>query len=79
MDTNLQNLKSLVADFAVVDPDQVTGTDTLGELGLDSLDLLQLGLEIEDEFGIELPEGSGLVRENSISDLHDLIEQLQAA
>lgn len=79
MDTTLENLRSLIADFAIVDPVSINLTDTLGSLGLDSLDLLQLGLEVEEEFEIELPEGSGLVRETAVAELHDLIQTLQAA
>lgn len=78
MDT-LTNLLALVADHAVVDADQIGHTDTLGSLGLDSLDLVELVLDVEEQFEIDLPETLHPETTTSIAELHDLIQTLQAA
>ena len=39
-----------------VDPDMISPEATLTELGLDSLTIVELLFDVEDEFGIEVPE-----------------------
>ncbi len=39
-----------------VDPDTISPEATLTELGLDSLTIIELLFDVEDEFGIEVPE-----------------------
>ena len=39
-----------------VDPDAISPEATLTELGLDSLTIIELLFDVEDEFGIEIPE-----------------------
>ena len=39
-----------------VDPDAISPEATLTELGLDSLTIVELLFDVEDEFGIEVPE-----------------------
>ena len=39
-----------------VDPDTISPEATLTELGLDSLTIVELLFDVEDEFGIEVPE-----------------------
>lgn len=50
------NLTALIEDYIVVDPGTVQATDSLSSLGIDSLDLTKLILEIEDLFEIELAD-----------------------
>jgi hypothetical protein len=69
----LTAIKALIADFAVLDVAQIRPADTLGDLGLDSLDLIQLVLEIE------VPEARHPETSTRISEIHDLIQTLQAA
>ena len=39
-----------------VDPEAISPEATLTELGLDSLTVVELLFDVEDEFGIEVPE-----------------------
>ena len=79
MDPTLTNLRSLIAEHAVIDADQIGITDTLADIGLDSLDIIELVLEIEEHFEIEIAEDQYPDTSTSVAHLHDLIETLQAA
>lgn len=47
----------VLKNFEKVDPNSVTNkSHFINDLGLDSLDAVEVGLAIEDEFGIEIPE-----------------------
>ena len=51
----LDQIISLVAEKAMLDPDQVSPTSTLDDLGIDSLTVVELIFAIEETFGIEVP------------------------
>jgi acyl carrier protein len=44
------------ADFKKVSPEQITMDTTFDELGFDSLDGLNLVFELEEEFGLTIPD-----------------------
>jgi len=48
---------------------------TFDDLGLDSLDKIEIKLSIEDDFGIELPEDSFAGDVQTVKDAIDLVEQ----
>ncbi len=53
MEDDFEKLKNIIADVLNVDPDEITEETTLtDDLGADSLDLYQILMGIEDEFGI---------------------------
>ena len=54
----LEKVKDLIADqLDVADKDSITeGSSITDDLGADSLDVVDLVLALEDEFGIEIPE-----------------------
>lgn len=55
MDEDLKKLKAIIADVLNVDPDEITTDLTLADdLGADSLDLYQILMGIEEEYGITL-------------------------
>ena len=55
----------VIKNFEKVDPNSVTNkSHFINDLGLDSLDAVEIGLAIEDEFGVEIPEQ---VAENILS------------
>ncbi|KAL2196399.1 hypothetical protein P885DRAFT_78126 [Corynascus similis CBS 632.67] len=57
----------------VEDPSEVTETTSfIDDLGLDSIDLVELRMDIEQEFSIEIPDGDGEYLKN-ISDVVDFI------
>lgn len=53
----LEKVKSILAEQFDVDEDKVTAdTDLQEDLGADSLDVVDLLMSIEDEFGVEVPD-----------------------
>ena len=52
----LEKVKELIVDGLGVDEDQVVESASFTEdLGADSLDLFELVMSIEDEFGVKIP------------------------
>jgi acyl carrier protein len=49
-------LAEVLSEKYDVDPDAISPEATLTELGLDSLTIVELLFDVEDEFGIEVPE-----------------------
>jgi len=47
-------LKEMLAETANCDADKITMDTTFAELGIDSLDIVDLVMKIEDELGVEL-------------------------
>lgn len=53
MDEELKRLRAIIADVLNVDPDEITKETTfVDDLGADSLDLYQIVMGIEEEFGL---------------------------
>lgn len=54
----LEKVKDLIADqLDVADKDSITeGSSITDDLGADSLDVVDLVMALEDEFGVEIPE-----------------------
>ena len=51
-----EKLKKVIADVLNVDPEEITMETTfVDDLGADSLDVFQIIMGIEEEFGIEVP------------------------
>ncbi|HVJ94655.1 MAG TPA: acyl carrier protein, partial [Labilithrix sp.] len=55
-DELVERLRAMVCATLRVDPERVTLDVSLLELGADSLDLTQLVLDIEEAFGVTIPE-----------------------
>ncbi|MCI6061304.1 MAG: acyl carrier protein [Dorea sp.] len=52
----LEQIKTMIAENLGVNEDAITEGATFKEdLGADSLDLFELAMALEDEFGIEIP------------------------
>ncbi len=57
MDQEFIKLKNIIADVLNVDPDEITVESTFADdLGADSLDLYQIVMGIEEEYGISVPQ-----------------------
>lgn len=57
MDQELTKIKEIIADVLNVDPDEITEDTTFADdLGADSLDLYQILMGIEEEFGISVDQ-----------------------
>ena len=53
----LEKVKAILAEQVDVEEDKVTAdTDLQEDLGADSLDVVDLLMSIEDEFGVEVPD-----------------------
>ena len=51
-----EKLQEIIADVLNVDPNEVTMETTFADdLGADSLDLFELVMAMEEEFGVEIP------------------------
>ena len=48
-------IREIIAEQAMLDPDQVTDTATPAELGIDSLGLVESIFALEEEFDISIP------------------------
>lgn len=47
-------IKTLIANHLDIDEAEITTETTFEDLGIDSLDTVELMMEVEDEFGIEV-------------------------
>jgi len=53
----LEKMKSIIVEYVEVDPDEITMETSLkSDLGLSSLALMNVLVDLEDEFGIEIDE-----------------------
>lgn len=50
-----EQIKKIVVDILQVDEKEVTIESSLIDLGADSLDIVELMMEFEEHFGIEIP------------------------
>ena len=48
---------ALLADHLDIDVSEITAETTFEDLGVDSLDTVEILMEMEDEFGVELKPG----------------------
>jgi acyl carrier protein len=69
-----EKLKKIISEQLEVDQSIISETSTItGDLGADSLDLVDLAMSIEDEFDIELSDDA-LEKIKTVSDLVAYIE-----
>ena len=54
---SIEKIKELVADHLEIDVAEITDTTTFKDLDADSLDTVEILMEIEDEFGVEVKQG----------------------
>ncbi len=67
-------LRRVIAKQAHLDPSVITSSSTLSELGVTSLDLVEIIMTIEDEFDVTVPVDAAEAWNNykSVADLVDL-------
>ena len=53
----IERVKALLADHLDIDVSEITDETTFEDLGVDSLDTVEILMEMEDEFGIEIKPG----------------------
>lgn len=49
-----EKIKTLFAEHLDIDEDTITLETTFEDLGIDSLDTVEIMMEVEDEFGVEV-------------------------
>lgn len=53
----LEKVKELLAEHLEMDAAEITEATTFEDLGVDSLDAVEIMMEMEDEFGVEIKPG----------------------
>lgn len=70
-----EKLQNIIADVAGVEPSEIKPETTfVADLGLDSLDVYQIVVGIEDEFKIQVPDDA-IEHVTSVQDAADLIKK----
>jgi acyl carrier protein len=76
-------IDSIIVKRTKVDPSLLTSNAQLSDLGIDSLDLIEVVFDLEDKFGIEIPFNANSVSAMSdsaslqtLGDVHDTVRKL---
>ena len=71
-----ERIKTALASQFEVDPEKITrDTDIMKDLGADSLDLVELIMTLEDEYGINITDES-VYEHKTVGEIADFIESL---
>ncbi|CAK0756866.1 Acyl carrier protein [Gammaproteobacteria bacterium] len=71
---DIEKVRQIIAEFLRVEPDSVKDNSKMtDDLGADSLDLVELCFELEEEFGIEMPD-DGIKQWMSVLDVINLVK-----
>lgn len=70
----MDKMKEIEEIFAKIKKDNIDPSAELRTLGLDSLDLVEIMMDIEDEFGIQF-ENDEMVGFKTIGDVYSAIEK----
>ena len=77
MDDIFEKVKKVVVDQLGVEPDEVNIDSTfIDDLGADSLDIVELIMAFEEEFGIEIPDEAA-EKIKTVQDVVTYIDQHQ--
>ena len=69
----LEILKNVIAEVLSVDPNEIhEDTTFIDDLGADSLDLVELVMAMEEEFGVEIPDSDA----ESILTVEDVVKYI---
>ena len=75
MATTLERMKSVICDYTDLKPSDITEeTNIRTDLSLNSLELVNLAVAIEDEFDVEIPDREALGLE-TVADAIAIIEK----
>ena len=75
-DDDKNKIFEIIAEELGVDKGSLSeSTSFVNDLNADSLDIANLAMEFEDEFGVELPEGD----ENAINTIGDVLKLIEEA
>lgn len=72
-------LREITADVLRLDPDEIDpDTEFVDDLDADSLDMIEIAMAVEDEYGIEIPD-ERLEDVEDLSDFEDVVEERRSA
>ena len=72
----LDQIKELLATSLSIDADSITAASSFsGDLGIDSLDIVELLMNVEEEFGVSIEPDPSIA---TVGDLIAKIEELRA-
>lgn len=70
-----EKVTKLISEATKVDPSKITmETNFIDDLNLDSLDIVELMMKMEDEFGIEIPEEDA----EGLKNVRDVVTYLES-
>jgi acyl carrier protein len=76
MPTTAETLTKILTEKFSVPEEKIRPEATLADLGLDSLDLIEVLFEVEDAFKISVPQDASAIRASTIQELLDTVTQL---
>ena len=72
-----EKVRDMLARQLNLKPEAITlESDVVKDLGADSLDVVELLISLEDDYGISIPEDD-IVNVKTVKDIVDMIEKLQ--
>ena len=66
-----EKIRSYLSSQLDIDPEQITEDTTFESLGIDSLDMVEMLMELEEELGVELE------MEEKVSTIGELVEFIE--
>jgi len=79
MPTTAETLETILVDKFSVRREAIRPEATLTELGLDSLDLIEVFFEVEETFNIRVPQDGATLRAATLQELLDTVTRLVEA
>jgi len=67
----LEKVKELLAEHLDIDASEINGETSFEDLGIDSLDTVEIIMELEEEFGIEIKSDEIVKTVNSLVEYID--------
>ena len=72
-----KKVRDMLAKQLNLSPDKIKPeSDVVKDLGADSLDVVELLISLEDDYGISIPEDD-IVNVKTVQDIVDMIEKLE--
>ena len=72
-----EKVRDMLAKQLNLKPEKITPqSDVVKDLGADSLDVVELRISLEDDYGISIPEDD-IVNVKTVQDIVDMIEKLE--
>ena len=71
-----EKVRAMLAKQLNLSPDKITmESDVVKDLGADSLDVVELLISLEDDYGVPIPEDD-IVNVKTVKDIVEMIEKL---